>query len=300
METNAFQVVCFGETLWDFLPSGKVPGGAPMNVALHLNNWGKSACVVSRIGNDDLGRALAEELKTRGLGLDFIQLDTANPTGKVVADTSQKEAVKYTIEQPSAWDFIALSAHVKSLVAQCNFLVFGSLVTRNVVSKNTLLELLKIAPKTVFDVNLRPPFIEKQLLEDLLQRANIVKLNDEEFDVMCQWFSIEGDLTTQISTFYNRYHLEGLCITFGKDGAKFFNGNSLVEQPGISVQVQDTIGSGDAFLAAFLAMGMEGATPQMQLQMAAGLGAMVAERAGANHKLSQEAVAAFLVANSKK
>ena len=172
-----YQVVCFGETLWDFLPKGKMPGGAPMNVAMHLNNLGVNTVMISKIGNDESGAELIEEIRQRDLDTSFIQIDADHPTGKVVADTSKKEEVKYTIEQPSAWDFIESNAAVEHVVAKATMFVFGSLATRNAASRATLKHLLKLSKRNVFDVNLRPPFDDKVTIEALLHESDIVKLN---------------------------------------------------------------------------------------------------------------------------
>lgn len=289
-----YQVVCFGETLWDFLPKGKMPGGAPMNVAMHLNNLGVNTVMISKIGNDESGAELIEEIRQRDLDTSFIQIDADHPTGKVVADTSKKEEVKYTIEQPSAWDFIESNAAVEHVVAQATMFVFGSLATRNAASRATLKHLLKLSKRNVFDVNLRPPFDDKVTIEALLHESDIVKLNYEEFEILCGWYGIEGEFDARIATFQKHYNLISVCITNGKDGALYYTEGKLYTQRGFKVVVADTIGSGDAFLAAFIKKSIETTLPAYRLKFATALGSMVAARKGANHKISEQEISNFI------
>jgi fructokinase len=99
-------VVCFGETLWDILPHAKLPGGAPMNVAYHLNKLGKNPAIISRIGADELGKDLRHEFESRKIDTSYFQIDKVHPTGKVFAEIKENNEVHYDIVKPSAWDFI--------------------------------------------------------------------------------------------------------------------------------------------------------------------------------------------------
>ena len=74
-EKTNYPVVCFGESLWDFLPRGKLPGGAPANVANHLQKLGKHPAVISRVGNDELGKELIKSLEFKNIETDFFQID---------------------------------------------------------------------------------------------------------------------------------------------------------------------------------------------------------------------------------
>ncbi|MCP3927578.1 MAG: carbohydrate kinase, partial [Bacteroidetes bacterium] len=151
------KVVCFGEILWDMLPTGKVAGGAPMNVAVHLHNFGIPAEMISKAGNDTLGGALIEFLKEKGVNTQYIQRDYSHPTGTVNVNLSDRSEVIYEIVEPAAWDFIDFSESLKTLIQEADVFIFGSLCARNEQTRKTLFDLLDQAKLKIFDVNFRPP-----------------------------------------------------------------------------------------------------------------------------------------------
>jgi hypothetical protein len=191
-------VICFGEVLWDLLPTGKIAGGAPMNVAFQANQLGLSAKMVSRVGADGLGDALLRFLGEKGVSTQFVQTDPQCPTGIVNVTLDSQGSPAYEIVQPSAWDFIASDPTLHDAVAAADALVFGSLACRSDRTQSTLLELLDVAALRVFDVNLRRPFFSQNLLDALLSKADIVKLNDEELDIIAAWHGAVGGEAQQM------------------------------------------------------------------------------------------------------
>ena len=152
------KIICFGETLWDMLPSGHMPGGAPMNVAIHLKYNGYAPVVISRVGTDDLGEALLDFLTSKGLTTRFIQVGKTHLTGVVKVNVDDKNEVTYKIVEPVAWDYIQYDEAAARQVAESDVLVYGSLASRSATSRDTLLQYLPMARLKVFDVNLRPPY----------------------------------------------------------------------------------------------------------------------------------------------
>ncbi len=274
-------IICFGEVLWDMLPTGKLAGGAPMNVAYHAKALGLNAHIISRIGQDDLGIEILDILTAKDISTDFIQHHSSHKTGIVDVKLDEKGSPSYQIIAPVAWDFIENTERGTALVSKGDALVFGSLVCRNPVSKNTLFDLLKIAKTKVFDVNLRPPFYDKTLIESLLHYANIVKMNEVELIIISSWFNDETVFEKQIQKLYEQFNLDTLIVSQGSEGAYCFENGQIYFQPSFKITVQDTIGSGDAFLAAFLTEKMEGKDPQSCLKTACAMGAYVATQAGA-------------------
>ena len=151
------QVVCFGEVLWDLFPDEKKLGGALLNVALRMKSWGIYSQLISSVGNDALGQEIISRIKEQGLDTEYIQISEEFDTGIVTVTLDQHGSASYEIKHPVSWDKIELQPKHKKLVSTCDAFVFGSLVARDSVSKNCLLDLLKIAACTVFDVNLRAP-----------------------------------------------------------------------------------------------------------------------------------------------
>lgn len=283
-------ITCFGEILWDVLPTSKQPGGAPMNVAADLRNFGLNSQLISRVGSDDLGRELLDFLAQKGIPLDLIQVGQSHLTGVAKANISDSNEVTYKIVQPVAWDYIQLAPGLLDTVRQSDLFVYGSLVARSNQSHETLLSLLEAAPRKVFDVNLRAPHYERTTVETLLYYADIAKINEHELVELSSWYGEETDLHQAMNQLRRRYKLETLCVTLGEKGAVLLDETGLYSQVGFPVEVEDTIGSGDAFLAAFLYKTLQGESPKKTLEFACATGAYVATQRGATPLFSEETI----------
>jgi fructokinase len=278
---NNPQVICFGEILWDLLPSGKVAGGAPMNVAFQLNQLGVPVGMVSRIGNDDLGAEVFDFLTQKNIPTRFVQRDTVRPTGIVKVTLNQQGQPKYEIVEGVAWDFIEAEKAAMEAVDNAEVLVFGSLAARSTKSHETLLRCIKNARFRVFDVNLRKPFFTQNLLTELLKEAHFVKMNDEELDVISGWLNLEAsDVETRMDALKNAFQLDVLVVTRGENGAISLDTTGFYSHSGVKVEVVDTIGSGDAFLAGYLYKFLQKKLPGECLDFGCQMGAFVAARRG--------------------
>ncbi len=280
-------ITCFGEILWDVLPTSKQPGGAPMNVAADLRNFGLNAQLISRVGSDELGRELLEFLTQKGIPTELIQKGQTHLTGVAKANISDSNEVTYKILQPVAWDYIQLEPGLIDVVKYSDLFVYGSLAARSPQTHETLLALLAVAPRKVFDVNLRAPHYDRATVEVLLSQANIAKLNEHELIELSGWYSDETDLQQAMQQLRDRYSLDKLCITLGEKGAILLDEHGFTNQAGFSVDVADTIGSGDAFLAAFLYKMLQGESPQKTLEFACATGAYVASKPGATPSFTE-------------
>lgn len=287
-------ITCFGEILWDVLPTSKQPGGAPMNVAADLRNFGLNAQLISRVGSDELGQELLDFLKQKGIPIELVQTGQSHLTGVAKANISDSNEVTYKIVQPVAWDYIQLEPDLMQTVQESDFFVYGSLAARSPRTHETLLALLDLAQRKVFDVNLRAPHYERALVENLLYRADIAKLNEHELAELSGYYTDETDLRSIMEQMRERYGLETLCVTLGEQGAALLDGTDFVRQAGFPVEVEDTIGSGDAFLAAFLYKTLQGEAPQKTLAYACATGAYVATKQGATPNFSAESIQNFL------
>lgn len=275
------KAVCYGEILWDVLPSGTKPGGAPMNVAYHLQQLGVSTTLISRIGKDIWGDKLISLLKQQGIESQFIQVDQDHSTGIVNAHLKENNQVEYDIVYPVAWDFISMQDDFVSLLKGAEYFVFGSLAARNEVSRNTLFQLLDAANKKVLDINLRPPHFDKATIISLLERADMLKLNDHEIRLISGWFNSYTDMKDQLKSLQDQFHLKTILVTRGENGALVNHKGVLSEHNGYKVKVEDTIGSGDAFLAGYLFQMSDNKTPEEALKFANALGAFIATQQGA-------------------
>ncbi len=287
-------IICFGEVLWDVLPDKRVAGGAPMNVAFHVNQFGMRSKMISSVGDDELGKELIRFLENKGVSTSLIQTDPTFPTGIVNVVLDNGGSPSYEIVSPVAWDHIRPDDKTKDVVKSADALVFGSLACRTEQNRSTLLEYLELAPIRILDVNLRAPFYSQPLIESLLAKADIVKMNDEELALIAGWQNAGGEDREQMDIIRHKFSLDVLILTRGKDGAACLDGSGYWEHPGFPVKVQDTIGSGDSFLAAFLSKYLNGEGSLDCLAFAGAVGALVATKAGGTPEITAEDIQAVM------
>lgn len=277
---NYHPVVCFGEVLWDILPSSAVPGGAPMNVAYHLHKLNKNPALITSVGMDERGDELIDFFSKQGVCSIFFQRNPDHETGKVYAEPNEYNEVVYDIVTPVAWDFIEWNENLNDLVSNAKYFVYGSLASRNKVSRDTLYQLLETGKTKVLDINLRPPHFHRNHIEFLLHKADIVKMNIAELELVTGWFTHFKDTIDRMKIMRDQFNIDTLIITMGGNGAIVNDKGTIYKHPGYKVHVADTIGSGDAFLAGFLAQLLKGAPVENAIDFASALGALVATLPG--------------------
>ncbi|MCQ6960752.1 carbohydrate kinase family protein [Mucilaginibacter aquariorum] len=272
--------ICFGEILWDVLPAGKQPGGAPLNVAYHLNKLGLNTGIISRIGADPQGQELENLITGWGITTEFLQKDQQNATSEVIARFNGNE-VTYEILSPVAWDFIG-EGDVENIKANPpKYLVYGSLASRNPTTRKSLFNLLETNAIKVFDINMRPPFVSHELLEHLLQQADIVKFNESELAMVQILFKGSHDSeASRVRFIQEKFNIPEVIVTKGEFGASYYVGETAYHIWGSELKVKDTIGSGDSFLAAFLASHYRNEPPAEILKNAVAMGGFVATQSG--------------------
>lgn len=278
---SSFPIVCFGEVLWDILPNGAVPGGAPMNVAYHLHKLQNNPALITRIGNDEQGKALLDIFSAHGICVDYFQVDDAQETGKVYAKPNEQNEVTYDIIQPVAWDFIEWNEDFTELVSNASFFVFGSLAARNRQSRDTLFRLLELARFRVLDINLRAPHFNQQIVEQLMSKAEMLKMNLAELELITGWYAGYDNIEDRIRFIRDKFNIRQIIVTMGGDGAVVHMNDQMIRHNGYKVRVMDTVGSGDAFLAGFLSSIRSNKTPEASLDFASALGAFIATQKGA-------------------
>lgn len=281
-----YRAVCFGEVLWDNLPSGKKLGGAPLNVSYHLNRLGVPAAMMTRIGQDQNGAEIEDICKQLGVPTVLFQKDAHQPTSTVEVHIGADKEVKYEIVFPVAWDFIKVTEEARKVVREAEFFVFGSLSSRNEPSYKTLMEMLDIAKYKVFDVNLRQPFYTRERGLELLSRADLVKMNKDELDTIAGWVGVSAKRDVdRVSALMEQFDLQEALVTYGAEGAVYHSRlqDAAYHFPAYKVEVNDTIGSGDSFLAAFLAKRLTGDVQQIDevLDFSALLSGFVTQSSGA-------------------
>ena len=275
------EVLCVGELLWDALPAGLFLGGAPFNVACYLSAAGVPVAMVSRVGADRLGEEALRRAQRYGVETDLVQVDPSLPTGFVSATIDESGQPTYVIEDAAAWDAIEASEVLLGRAEKSRAIVFGSLAQRHATTRRTIERLWESSALQVFDVNLRPPFEDRDVIRRSLQRADVVKVNREELQRLASWFEFPRGERESASALSGEFSCPVVCVTRGAAGAALWRNDTWTEHPGFEVKVRDTVGAGDAFLAVLLAGLLSGADSEALLKNANRIGADVASRAGA-------------------
>ncbi len=285
------KAICFGEVLWDILPTQRVAGGAPMNVAIRLQSLGIQTQIISKIGKDIQGKELLSIIQSKNVDTSLIQNDEQLNTGEVLVKLDKNGIATYDIVYPVAWDKIIISEKHAEAIKNSEAFVFGSLVCRDKISRNTLFYLLDFATFKVFDVNIRKPFYDIKLIEEIMVKADFIKLNNEELaEIAMELGSKTKNLFENIQFISKKTNTGFICVTKGKDGAVLFVENQIYTNNGYHVKVEDTVGAGDSFLGALLSKILYSKDYDNALKYACAVGALVAQHKGANPDISNEEI----------
>jgi fructokinase len=296
-------VIGLGEALFDCLPTGRKLGGAPANFAYHVSQFGFQSYAISAIGNDELGQEIIDTFEQVGLHYCLPKVDY--PTGTVQVTLDEKGIPQYEICLGVAWDNIPLTDELLAIAKDAKAVCFGSLAQRAEVSRATIQAMLEAMPKEtlkVFDINLRQSWYSREVIEKSLQYSNILKINDEELDIVAPMLlSVETDPANLIATneektlcvcrqLIERYALDMVILTCGTNGSYVITLDTFNFIPTPKVEVADTVGAGDSFTATFIAKLLAGATIQEAHEMAVKVSAYVCTQSGAMPVLPKEFV----------
>lgn len=292
-------VIGLGEVLWDVLPSGKQIGGAPANFAFHVSQFGLPVRVVSAIGSDELGAETREVFAQRNL--QTVMPSLPQPTGTVLAQIDEAGVAHYLFPDNVAWDNIPFTQEMEEIAQNTQAVCWGSLAQRSECSRQSILKFVDTVPAglgqyKIFDINLRQNFYTKEVIIESLQRANVLKINDEELVVVARMFGLQGtDLEAKCRTLLTEYKLDMVILTCGENGSYIFTpttedhplgGTSFMETP--RVKVSDTIGAGDSFTGTLVASLIEGLDIRKAHARAVRVSAYVCTQAGAMPILPDE------------
>jgi len=289
------KICCFGEVLWDDFSTHRTIGGAPLNVGLRLHSTGHDVTILSSIGKDKLGEELLDYLKINNLVAEGIQIDENLRTGIVSVVLDKSGSASYTIEHPVAWDNIQITDFSKKIVKEADAFVYGSLAARDTNTMNTLNTLLEIAKFKIFDLNLRPPHYSEALLFNLMNQADFIKFNDDELFEVCEYLGAKhNSLEQNIHLISKKTKSNKICVTKGRHGAVLLYNEKLYYNSGFKIKVVDTVGAGDSFLASLVSQLLEHKDPQEAIDFACAVGAMVAQKKGANPELTSSDIEQYI------
>lgn len=279
------EIIGVGELLWDMLPSGPQMGGAPANFACHAHALGADATVISRVGVGTAGAELVSRLKGAGVSTAGISFDLEHPTGRVDVNLGNDGQPAYIIQPNAAWDHLETSPEVFAMAERAAAICFGTLGQRSPAARSTIRCIVEATwhdTLRVFDANLRQEYFSEELIHQSLQLADVVKLNDEELQLISPMLGVTASSATdQLQILLERYELRLIACTRGGKGSLLFDGSVMSEHPGLETQVVDTIGAGDSFTAA-LTMGLLKGWPLGQISDASNrIASFVCSRTGA-------------------
>jgi fructokinase len=245
-----------GEVLWDVFPDASRLGGAPLNFAAHLRRLGHVPRIVSAVGQDARGETAAAAITSLGLDTTFLQSSDHFRTGTASVSLGTDDATSFAIERPAAYDAVQIS---DAMLAQIegwkpSWCYFGTLFPSRANGRHVLRQLLAALPEArrFYDVNLRPGYESCDLICDLLQGADVVKVNERELTQVRDWLGMPEDPEGFCRAGAARFGWRAVCATLGARGCVMLVGDDYVEAAGIPVAVADTVGAGDAFAAAFM------------------------------------------------
>ncbi|WFE85685.1 carbohydrate kinase family protein [Parabacteroides chongii] len=281
MENKKPIVVGIGELLWDVLPTGKRAGGAPINFVYHATQMGAEGYAISAVGNDLSGTEIVQELEKNHISNSLGTVEY--PTGSVMVEL--KEGIPtYTIIEGVAWDHIPLTQESIDLIKRADAICFGTLALRSQTSKETILSLLSYAREDAlrfFDINIRQSYYSKELIETLLHKANVFKINDEELVLLRDMCKLEGSDDEVCRQILQMYNLKYLVLTAGCAFSSIYTADEVSTIPTPRVEVADTVGAGDSFSGAFVYSVLTGKSLREAHQTAVETAAFVCTQEGA-------------------
>ena len=291
---SPFTVVAFGELLWDLLPSGPVIGGAPLNFTYRINELGNRGHIISCVGSDTYGQQAEQHLRRWGISTEYVQCHEHLPTGTVAVTLDEQQEPHYTIVPGVAYDQIPYRSALTTLVQSADCLCFGTLAQRSEVSRQTLHRLLDdfSGKYLLYDVNLRPDAYTPEVIEHSLQRANLLKINEDEATELADICQLSASALPDIGeALLARYDLTHCLITLGERGvlAQSADGTRCYV-PTFRVDLVDPLGAGDSFTAGFTHALLWGQPLAQACRFGNALGASVAGQAGGTQHVEGSAV----------
>ncbi len=270
------KALCIGELLWDIFPDKKVWGGAPANFIFHTAQFGADATAYTAVGNDELGKELVQAALKTDIKLSAQVVDF--PSGVVNVNVDEQGIAHYEFNSNCAWDQIPFTDELKQLSSEADLITFGTLAQRSQTSRQTILNALKIrksSAKVLFDINLRQNFYSKEIIEESLNEADFLKLNEEEVLVLYDFLKLN------LNEIQQKYKLELIILTLGANGSQIKTIEKTYDCQASYCNIVDTVGAGDSFTACFIINYLKGVSIPQAQELASKVAAYVCEHSGA-------------------
>jgi fructokinase len=273
------KVVSIGELLFDVFPDGERLGGAPSNFAYHTATLGGNAHLISAVGDDGRGSEALRRLGAAGVNVDGVRSVSEKQTGVVSVALDESGQPTYDIIEDVAWDQIEISPSIETIVRDARAICWGTLGQRSCRSQSAHRQLFDFVPDDclrVCDINVRQQYHSIEVVTESLNHADLLKLNDEEVPVLRSYIGGSNDSRAFVRELRHRFNITTVVLTMGADGCRVFANDVDFKEPGVPVDVVNTVGSGDAFTAAFVLQVLGGADLKSCAQHSNRVGAYVA------------------------
>ena len=276
-------LISFGETIWDVYPGEATLGGAPLNLAAHAANLVCPVLFLSAVGADEYGARAIAAIGALGLDTRGVAAIGEAPSGVCTVTADEAGQPHYALAAHSAYDHIPLP---QDLPAEADILAFGTLAMRHEENRHTLSRLLSVCRcrEVYVDLNIRPPYFSKESVSFCLSHATLLKVSDEDLAHITPLLSLpfgEGEAIAALAGAYPALRL--IIVTKGAEGSCCYDIQSgrMHHCPAAAACAVSTVGAGDSYGAAFLAMRLRGKSIPDAMQAAATLSAFVVSRQGA-------------------
>ena len=277
---SEIRILALGESLFDCFPDGKSLGGAPLNFAVHGVRLGATVALVTRVGEDELGKTIEQRLLHEGVNCDYLQCDRHKQTGKVLVNLAENGEPEYQILENVAWDYLTFAPQLVENLSNYDCIYFGTLAQRNSVTKTTICQYLNSFHGFRFlDLNLRTPHYDKTLIQESILIADGLKLNLSEAEYLTNNCSFNRNLQNWL----DQYHLQWIVLTQGAQGTKWIDKTQIIELEPVSIiprENADTVGAGDAVAAIAILGYLQGLSPTKIVRSANQIGAYIASFSG--------------------
>lgn len=252
-ESHPFVVIGLGEVAWDVVAGKRQLGGPPANVVFHAQALGARGVLASSVGQDRSGEKLLEAMSDMGLAIGVVHLDTAHPTAEVNVTLDNHGSPTYEVPDEAAWDYLPFGPECAKLARKADAICFGTLASRNLHSRDCIRKFLENAMPgclRIFDVNLRQNYYCRDLIQDLLEHTEVLKLNEDELPVVSDLLNLSGSTKERMESLMDRFALNAVALTRGARGSVLMTPGQLEVHHGLRVEsIENTLGASDAFTA---------------------------------------------------
>jgi fructokinase len=296
-------ILSFGEILWDMLPTCTKLGGAPFNFIYRTNCLGERGIMVSRLGRDELGEQAMKMIRKLDMNTTYIQWDDERPTGTVKVSFDEDNNPDYVIIPKVAYDYIRTTDELLAIAAEADCLCFGTLIQRDYRSRQTLYQIIQVADRAIklLDINLRKDCYSLGTVTASLEKADVLKLNDDEAAQLAKMLKLRSSCIDKVSEeLLRRYHLACCVVTLGDRGAFAISADGAKSYiPGYEIELVDSLGAGDAFTAGFIHKYLRGAPLGECCRYGNAMGGIVATREGGTSPVSENDVS-YLMSSDRR